>query len=199
MTRPPYPPNPPYPPYPPHTSPAPYPPYPPYPPSAMGGGASVGAASAPVAGPPSERGQASTTQQAGPTTDPGGSTRFPGDDRTNPLSIYFNYGRYDIVDATNEGLGQGQLAKLTKFVADASSSRAREVVVDGFASPEDNLPGSQLPLNRANAVKNRLDQLFATASVKPTISSRTTNVLSGDPSVWPSLRRADIYITARSA
>lgn len=198
MTTPPYPPNPPYPPYPPHASPAPYPPFPPYPPVLIGGGASGAAASAPSAGSPTGAVQTPATQQTGPTTEPGKPTRFQGEDKTNPLSIYFNYGRYDVVDVTNEGLGQSQYAKLTKFVADATSSRAREVVVDGFASPEDNLPNSELPLHRANAVKNRLDQLFATTSVKPTISARTTNVLSGDPSVWPSLRRADIYITSRS-
>jgi hypothetical protein len=123
---------------------------------------------------------------------------FPGIDRTNPLSIYFNFGRYDIVDSTNERLGQGQIAKLNQFVADATSARAREIVADGFASPESNLPPFQLPLNRANAVKNRLNQLFAPSPVKPTITVRTTSVLTGDPSTWPSLRRVDIYITSRS-
>jgi hypothetical protein len=199
VTRPPYPPNPPYPPYPPHVSPPPYPPFPAYPPVLIGGGPSGAAVSAPYAGSSTGTVQTPTTQPTGPTTEPGKPTRFPGDDKTNPLSIYFNYGRYDVVDVTNEGLGQGQAAKLTKFVADAASSRAREIAVDGFASPEDNLPNSNLPLNRATAVKKRLDQLFANTSVKPTISARTTNVLSGDPSVWPSLRRADIYITSRSS
>jgi hypothetical protein len=144
--------------------------------------------------------QAPTMQPTATGTQPvTPTTPFPGIDATNPLSIFFNFGRYDIVDATNEGLGQGQDAKLTKFVADAISVRASEITVNGFASPENNLPNSQLPLNRANAVKNRLDQSFATSPVKPTISVRTTSVLSGDQSTWPSLRRADIYIVSRGA
>lgn len=126
------------------------------------------------------------------------TTQFPGIDATNPLSIFFNYGRYDIVDVTNEGLGQGQDAKLTKFVADATSVRASAITVSGFASPEDNLPNSQLPSNRANAVKNRLDQGFAAGPVQPTVNVSTTSVLSGDPSTYPSLRRADIYIVSRA-
>jgi hypothetical protein len=126
------------------------------------------------------------------------TTPFPGVDATNPLSIFFNYGRYDIVDVTNELLGQGQSAKLTKFVADATAVKASEIIVNGYASPEDNLANSQLPLHRATALKNRLDQLFASGPVRPTVSVRTTSVLAGSQATWPSLRRADIYITARA-
>jgi hypothetical protein len=127
-----------------------------------------------------------------PTEQP--KPQFIGDRPTNPLPIFFNYGRYDVLDSTNEGLGQGQLAKLAKFVADATSVRASAIVVDGFVSPEDNLPNAQLPLHRATAVKNRLDSLFAAISIKPTITKRTTSILSGDPSTYPSLRRANVYI-----
>ena len=119
-------------------------------------------------------------------------------DRKRPLSVFFNYGRYDVVDVTNEGLGQGQTAKLTKFVADATAAKASEITVSGFASPEDNLPNSQLPAHRASAVKKRLDELFASSSIKPTIGVTTTSVLSGDPSTYPSLRRADVYIAKRA-
>jgi hypothetical protein len=119
-------------------------------------------------------------------------------DRNNPLSIFFDYGRYDIRDATAEGLGQGQLAKLNKFVADATAARASAITVNGFASPEQNLPNAQLPFQRATAVKNRLDQLFVPSGIKPTISIEMTQILTGDPSTWPRLRRADIYITSRA-
>jgi hypothetical protein len=110
--------------------------------------------------------------------------------------VFFNYGRYDIVDTTVEGLGQNQFAGIDKFVADATASNASQIVVNGYASPEDNLPPGQLPLHRATALKNRLDQRFATGSVRPTITVKTTSVLAGDPSTYPSLRRADASVTA---
>jgi hypothetical protein len=134
----------------------------------------------------------------GPGSQPGTTTRFPGADQTTPLSIFFNYGRYDVVDATGEGFGQDQLAKLSKFVADATSVKATGIIANGFASPENNLPPYQLPLNRANAVKNKLNQLFDFTPTRPTITVNTTTVLPGDPSTYPQLRRADVYITSRA-
>jgi hypothetical protein len=119
-------------------------------------------------------------------------------DYTNPLSIFFNYGRYDVVDATAEGFGQGQLGKLSQFVADASSVKANGIIVDAYASPEDNLPPYQLPSSRAEAVKNKLVQLFDATPTQPAITVQTTAVLGGDPSTYPRLRRADVYIITRT-
>ena len=198
MSRPPYPPYPPFPPYPPHASPPPYPPYPPYPPVQIGGvsggslpglpgsagGTGVGPGPAPGPGP-------------GPAPGPGPG---PGSDAStpsipSPLSIFFNYGRYDIVDTTVEGVGQNQNAKVAKFVADATAARANQIVVTGFASPEDNLT-TTLPLHRAQRLKNTLDQLFAAGAVRPTITVGPTGVLNGAPSTYPSLRRADASVVS---
>lgn len=194
MSSPPYPPYPPFPPYPQYPAPPPYPPFPPYSATLISGAAS--ALPSPQGSLLPTSGGATTGAVQIPERE---TTAFAGLDATNPLSIFFNYGRYDILDVTNEGLGQGQNAKVAKFVADATAVRASEIIVNGFASPEDNLANSQLPTHRANAVKNRLDQLFATSAMKPTISVRTTSVLSGDPSTWPALRRADVYIVSRAA
>jgi hypothetical protein len=123
------------------------------------------------------------------------------------LAVYFNYGRYDVVRDTAEGLGQNQYAKLEEFVRNARSVRASQIEVSGYASPEQNLPssgGTQLPIHRAEAAKSRLDFLFAGPdaptgpSIRPNITVRTTQVLGGDPAAWPSLRRADVYIVLRA-
>ena len=94
-----------------------------------------------------------------------------------PVSVFFNYGRYDILDSTNEGLGSGQNAKLATFVSDATRARASAIDVNGFASPEDNLSNAQLPLHRATAVKNRLDQLFAAGPVNSVRVALAPNTL----------------------
>jgi hypothetical protein len=198
VSRPPFPPYPPYPPFPPHSSPPAYPPYAPYPPVVNGGEPSIATPQglSHGAGPPAGIVEPPRVIPPGPDDPADSSTPFPGNNIKNPLSIFFNYGRYDVVNVTNEGLGQGQSAKLTKFVEDATRVKASEITVNGFASPEDNLPNAQLPLNRATALKNLLDQRFATGPVKPTVTVKTTSVLSGDQSTWPSLRRADIYIVS---
>jgi hypothetical protein len=121
---------------------------------------------------------------------------FEGMNSARPLPIFFNYGRYDVLDSTTEGLGNGQLARLANFVASATAVQASEIAVDGFASPEDNLPNAQLPLHRATAVKNWLDNRFASTSIRPTIKTATTSVLAGDPSTYPSLRRANVYVVS---
>jgi hypothetical protein len=195
MASPPYPPYPPFPPYPPYTSPPPYPPYPPNQPMTVGGGA-VAPGAGPAVSAGGTVGGTAIEDPARPETGNGPPDK-PVD--VPPVSVFFNYGRYDIVDTTNEGLGSGQNAKLATFVSDATRARATAIDVNGFASPEDNLSNAQLPLHRATAVKNRLDQLFAAGPVKPTITVRTTSVLAGDQSTWPSLRRADATVTSRSA
>jgi hypothetical protein len=196
LSRPPYPPYPPFPPYPPPVSQPPYPPYPPYPATVISAGSAAPTSAAPPsAGTPAP--PATPTVQPPPATQPPGNQPEP----PKPLSVFFNYGRYDVLDSTNEGLGQGQLAKLNEWAVSAAKAGARSISVDGYASPEDNLANSQLPLNRATAVKNKLDALFsalfaANPSSAPTITTRTTNVLSGDSSTWPQLRRADVYIVS---
>src|SRR5262249_57034391 len=136
----PYPPYPPFPPYPPQASPAPYPPFPPYPPVLIGGslssappptgfstplfGSPIGTVQAPPPVQPTQPAGQPVTPPAQPTQpagQPATPTRFPGSDAYNVLSIFFNYGRYDIVDSTNQGLGQDQNTKLTKIVAAPTS------------------------------------------------------------------------------
>ena len=195
MSDPPYPPFPPFPPY------APYPPYPPYPsyivrPADTG---SVGWAAPPPAGYVAPAGTApvtavTPTPETPTTSTP--ATPFPGSSASNPLSIFFNKDEYRIVDGTNEGLGTGQLAKLAQFVTDARRVAAKAIAVDGFVSPEGVPAMNQiLAQNRALAVAARLRAL---TPMMPSlnISVRTTSVLAGNQASWPSLRRADIYITS---
>jgi hypothetical protein len=200
VTRPPFPPYPPYPPFPQHVSPPPYPPYPPYPPTLIEGTGPGPSGFSP--GAPSPAPSSTSTGAVRPIVDPGPGPQPPGPQPPGPppdtLSIFFNYGRYDVVDATAEGLGQGQFGKLSKFVGEATAAKATGITVNGFASPENNLPPYQLPLNRATAVKNKLDQLFDFTPTRPTITVKTTAVLAGDPSTYPSLRRADVSVTSQA-
>lgn len=198
MTAPPYPPYPPFPPFP------PYPPYPPFPPPAGAiASCTAGSAPAPAAGlsgiavPAAVAPSAAApgTPLAAPSGQPAPSPQpFPGSDQGNPLSIFFNFDSPALLDQTNEGRGTGQFARLQDFAVHAQSVHATAITINGFASPEgDAGHNATLASNRAASVRNVL------ASQLPgvTINIGVTGTLSGDPSSFPGLRRADVFITNR--
>ncbi|WP_153506486.1 OmpA family protein, partial [Cumulibacter manganitolerans] len=122
-----------------------------------------------------------------------GPAPFPGSSAGNPLTIYFNYDSPALVDTTNEGVGSGQLAKLQLFAAHAQSARVTALTVNGYASPEGSAAhNATLAANRAGAVRDRLATLLS--GVRITIG--TTTELPGAQATWPSLRRADVFVTA---
>src|SRR5262249_59718855 len=118
---------------------------------------------------------------------------FPGSNAANPLSIFFNFDSPVVVDQTNESAGTGQVAKLQAFATNARSARATAVTINGFASPEgDAAHNATLARNRAASVQTILLPLLPGVG----LSIGTTGELPGTPATFPSLRRADVFITA---
>ncbi|WP_190093965.1 OmpA family protein [Streptomyces melanogenes] len=111
----------------------------------------------------------------------------------NPLSIYFNFDSPLLVDQTAEGVGTAQSARLQQFAQQARGVNATAVVVNGYASPEgQESHNATLARNRANAVRDRLAGLLPGVA----LTVGTTGALPGGPTSYPSLRRADVFITA---
>ena len=119
---------------------------------------------------------------------------FPGSDAQHPLSIFFNFDKSDIVDQTNEGLGNAQKDAITTFVTKAKAAGAKAITVKGFASPEGTAAHNQtLAGQRGGKVKASLDTKFADATI--VVAAVVGGTLSGQSTQFPRLRRADIFVT----
>lgn len=180
----------PYPPYPPYP---PFPPFPPYAPYGSGAGqstcAGVPTGSTPL--PPAAVPPAQTDVR--PPARPQQQSAFPGMNAGNPLSIYFNFDSPLLVDQTAEGVGTAQSARLQQFAQQARGANATAVVVNGYASPEgQEAHNATLARNRANSVRDRLAGLLPGVA----LTVGTTGELPGSATSYPSLRRADVFITA---
>lgn len=128
-----------------------------------------------------------------PKAEPVPVPTFPGSDESRCLSIFFNLDKTDLVDATNEGQGTGQNAKLDSFVTGAKDAKATAISVRGFASPEgDAAHNATLAASRAATIKTALDSKLADPSIVVTVLAGRT--LSGSTSDFPKLRRTDIFI-----
>jgi outer membrane protein OmpA-like peptidoglycan-associated protein len=207
-------PNPPYPPYPPYP---PFSPYPPYAPFALvpafhpphGGVDADHGLQAPIAGPivaataaPAPLGAPPLAPSPSPaaapvaepqTPSPALPRQFPGSSATTPLTIYFNYDRFDIVDTTAEGVGQAQFARLNEFVANASAARAASIRINGLASPEGSVAYNRaLATSRAQALVGYLQPRLPSVPIQ----IGTTGEVPGPQDAWPQLRRADVFITS---
>jgi outer membrane protein OmpA-like peptidoglycan-associated protein len=186
----------PYPPYPPFP---PYAPYPPFPASTAYAPCAAGSAPASTAGLiPATTALAPAAPVITPV--PGGQPvpapqPFPGSDEGNPLSIFFNFDSPTLVDQTNEGRGTAQFARLQAFASQAQGVRATVITINGFASPEgDANHNATLARNRAASVRNVLGSQLPGI----TINIGVTGTLAGDPSSFPNLRRADVFISNRA-
>ncbi|MDQ6637218.1 MAG: hypothetical protein M3Y62_05450 [Candidatus Dormibacteraeota bacterium] len=127
----------------------------------------------------------------GGTTTGGTTSTFPGSDAAHLLSIYFNFDQRDFPDTTAEGVGTGQNQALETFMTNAIAARETAVTVRGYASPEgDQAHNVALAQQRADSVKARLDSRLAG------VVAVGGGTLTGAPSEYPQLRRADIFITA---
>jgi outer membrane protein OmpA-like peptidoglycan-associated protein len=197
----------PYPPFPPFPE---FPPFPPFPPATGGAACGGCAATAPpavapavapagvgVAGFAPAPASAPAAQPAPAPTpaSPATPQPFPGSSQGNPLSMFFNFDSPALVDHTNEGQGVGQLAKLQTFATNAQAARTTAITINGFASPEgDAAHNAQLAHNRAVSVQQVLQPLLPGVA----ITLGVTGTLAGDPSQFPSLRRADVFVTAHA-
>jgi outer membrane protein OmpA-like peptidoglycan-associated protein len=162
------------------------------------GAATTAMAPTPVTAPPPAPGAVPGAPPPTPAPSPGPAPApapFPGSDATNPLSIFFNFDSPVVVDQTNEGAGTGQFAKLQGFAESARGVSVKALTINGFASPEgDAAHNATLARNRATSVQTLLTPLLSGVA----ITIGTTAELPGPPSTFPSLRRADVFITART-
>ena len=117
--------------------------------------------------------------------------------RPQPLTVFFNLDKVDLVDVTAEGRS-GQDKAIDDFVAAAKACKATAVLVRGYASPEGTMQRNrELVGKRADALAAALRSKLNGATPSVTVTTAFGGVISGPPSQqYPELRRAEAAVTA---